>query len=913
MQARIAVVAAIGLLALGIEGGIPRNAAKNDSPSYVAGGGSPAAAPQRKGTTKDGAPPEVASTQALTASTPPTDPKKLVKVEEHEFEPSRGWRRPQRSSAAGESTASTTQTAPRSTVAQTIGSTNVLGAELGIDSGFVPPDSMGAAGPTQFLLGVNGRIRTFNKSGSADGILDTTLNNFFGSVGGNSSGTTDPRVRYDRVSGRWFVTAITTPASGVNNKILLAVSSGGNITNTSTWRYFTIPADSGTFADFDTLGIDEDALYIGVNVFDIDGELVNTYGYVVTKSSVLGTGAIHYTVFRSLLNFELGVGPYSPEGVDNLDRGTNQGYFIGVDGFEPNQLDIVRVNNPGAATPTISPTIVVPTAATTIPLEVEQPSPGPPLDAGDLPRLGNAVIRKGRLWTSHSMDMKSNGTVSANPFTDPGGREGIRWYELKNLTTTPAVNQSGVVHDSSGSSPFSYWMSSIMVSGQGHAAMGFSRASTDPTTGFVGAGMTGRLATYATGVMDAVTLLQGGTATYAPTTDPVERWGDYSYTSVDPTDDMTMWTVQEYVTDTDTWGVRVVQLKAPAPTFTSAGTPSVGLTSTPLVVNGTGFFDPGSGFSKRLTASATGSVTVNSVSSVSPTKVILDVSTASATAGDVTLTITNPDGQTAAGTVTLNAPQICETVYCADFNSDGKPDVFWRNRNTGANAVWFLNGSQLIGSLAVTTVSLDWVPVHGADFNGDGKPDIFWHNKKTGANSIWLMNGTTRTSSLTVDRSVTGYWTAVATGDFNNDTNPDVLWHNTSTHANSVWFMDGGHVTSFGALSKKAPSEWIPYAARDANGNTTADVYWFNRSTGASSIWLMNGTTYAGSVGLDRRVSTSYEPAMVEDANGDLKGDVFWHHKKTGQLVAWFMSGANSNVLQTFATVGTAAVEWKPY
>ena len=62
--------------------------------------------------------------------------------------------------------------------------------------------------------------------GSADGILDATLNNFFGSVGGNTNGTTDPRVRYDRVSGRWFVTAIDTPT--VDNNILIAVSSGPN-------------------------------------------------------------------------------------------------------------------------------------------------------------------------------------------------------------------------------------------------------------------------------------------------------------------------------------------------------------------------------------------------------------------------------------------------------------------------------------------------------------------------------------------------------------------------------------------------------------------------------------------------------------------------------------------------------------
>ncbi len=37
------------------------------------------------------------------------------------------------------------------------------------------------------------------------------------------------------------------------------------------------------------------------------------------------------------------------------------------------------------------------------------------------------------------------------------------------------------------------------------------------------------------------------------------RWGDYSYTSLDPIDDMTMWTIEEFCDATDSWGVRVVK------------------------------------------------------------------------------------------------------------------------------------------------------------------------------------------------------------------------------------------------------------------------------------------------------------------------------------------------------------------
>src|ERR1043166_6653153 len=89
---------------------------------------------------------------------------------------------------------------------QTVG-TSWIRANLG-SSGFIPQDSMGAVGPTQFLVGVNGRIRLWSKTG-AIGTLDTTTNTFFASVLPATGVTSDPQVRYDRLSGRWFVSILT--------------------------------------------------------------------------------------------------------------------------------------------------------------------------------------------------------------------------------------------------------------------------------------------------------------------------------------------------------------------------------------------------------------------------------------------------------------------------------------------------------------------------------------------------------------------------------------------------------------------------------------------------------------------------------------------------------------------------------
>src|SRR6202011_4339733 len=105
------------------------------------------------------------------------------------------------------------------------------------ETGAFPPDSMGAVGPSQFFIFINGRLRTFGKAtGVADGVVNADPDVFFQSVmtplgGGITVNiTSDPQIRYDRLSGRWFLTIIDLPSSDSNhigdhpNRLLIAVS-----------------------------------------------------------------------------------------------------------------------------------------------------------------------------------------------------------------------------------------------------------------------------------------------------------------------------------------------------------------------------------------------------------------------------------------------------------------------------------------------------------------------------------------------------------------------------------------------------------------------------------------------------------------------------------------------------------------
>jgi len=42
-----------------------------------------------------------------------------------------------------------------------------------------------------------------------------------------------------------------------------------------------------------------------------------------------------------------------------------------------------------------------------------------------------------------------------------------------------------------------------------------------------------------------------------------------------------------------------------------------------------------------------------------------------------------------------------------DFNGDGKADILWRH-TSGVLALWFMNGTTIIGGGGVGTVPTDW-------------------------------------------------------------------------------------------------------------------------------------------------------------------------------------------------------------
>jgi hypothetical protein len=595
-----------------------------------------------------------------------------------------------------------------------------------------PPDTMGAVGPTQFIVAVNCKLVSYNKTtGVADGVLDTTPDVFFSSV--RSASSSDPHIRYDRTSGRWFIVMIDVAFP--NNRILLAVSGTATITAQTNWTFFyfqnTFHAPNSCLADYPTPGIDASAIYIGINQFCGPSLSTVNYltsdGFVVQKSSVLGAGPIFVTAFLNLVspapNY---IGPYTPQGVDNPDPAASEGYFIGVDGGTTGLLDLRRVSNPGSASPTISGNVTITTALQASPntqphLGNTNPLGGTTgqLDASD-GRLFAAYLRNGSLWTTLDSGVNSSCTASGSIT-----RDAVFWYELSGIHSgsSPSVKQAGAVCDISATNPAFYSYGTIMVNGQGHAALGFTIAGAN---NYTTPGIASRLAGDPAGTLGPINVLVAGSHPYNPSFDKGgsngRRWGDYSYTSLDPCNDMTLWTIQEYASSNNIYGMRVAQLQAPPPANpATAGSVPAGLASVDVTISGTsaggsGFYDTPADLTDacrtRIQASVSGGVAVNSVTYTDPTHVTLDLSTIGAAAGLQNVTITNPDGQSATGMDILNVTAIQPAPTTLVLGSSLNPSTYGEmvqftatvssTSGTPNGSVSFIDGMSPLGTVMLS-------------------------------------------------------------------------------------------------------------------------------------------------------------------------------------------------------------------
>jgi hypothetical protein len=189
------------------------------------------------------------------------------------------------------------------------------------------------------------------------------------------------------------------------------------------------------------------------------------------------------------------------------------------------------------------------------------PQPGTSVGLDPIPdRLMNRLQYR-RFADGHE-SLVANHTVGVG---SSGNQAAIRWYEIRNLASTPTIYQQGTY----AATRDNRWMGSMAMDQAGDIALGYSVSSNSV---FPSIRYTGRLVSDPPGTLPQgeATIINGS----GSQTSQSGRWGDYSMMAVDPTDDCTFWYTQEYYMTTSDrgWQTRVGSFKFPGCTPAAART-----------------------------------------------------------------------------------------------------------------------------------------------------------------------------------------------------------------------------------------------------------------------------------------------------------------------------------------------------
>ena len=408
-------------------------------------------------------------------------------------------------------------------------------------SGVAPPDNMGDVGPSNYLEMINLSFAIYNKNGRllygpADN--STLWANLPGPWSGSNDG--DPIVNYDEMAGRWVVSQFALPnfPDGPFYE-LVAVSATDD--PQGSWYLYAFQMDD--MPDYPKFGVWPDAYYMSVNSFSASS--LNFMGAGVAamqRDSMLVGSPNAQMIFYQQSSSVYSLLPADLDGTNTPPDGT-PGIFAELDGSSNLLLYrfIVDWDTPsnsmfvGPSTIPVDPYADVCSSRDCVP----QAGTSDALDAlsGRLMyRLQYRYFGAGdeRMVTNHTVD-KGNGTAA------------IRWYELRSDGSTWSLYQQGTY-----SPDDTYrWMGSIAMDVSGNIALGYSASSSSITPEIR---VTGRYANDPLGQMT----IQEETVYQSPAAQTsVNRWGDYTNMTVDPTDGTTFWYVNEYSNGSWDWSTRV--------------------------------------------------------------------------------------------------------------------------------------------------------------------------------------------------------------------------------------------------------------------------------------------------------------------------------------------------------------------
>ena len=407
-----------------------------------------------------------------------------------------------------------------------------------------PPDTNGAVGATQYVQWVNESFAVFDKSTGALVLGPVAGNTLWSGFGGgcetNNDG--DPIVQYDKAANRWVLTQFSVTTTPYLQCV--AVSTTSDATGTYNRYAFSQP----NFNDYPKLGVWPDGYYLSFNMFS-GNTFVGGRACAFDRTAMLAGKAATQICFQ-LSNSFGGLLPSDLDGSTPPPAGSPN-YYVAF-GNDSASLDIWKFHADFAT----------PSNSTLVHSNIPAPAFAAACGGGGtcIPQSGTTQqldsLADRLMYRLAYRNFGDHESLVVNHSVTAGSSVGVRWYEIRNPSGSPAVFQSGTYAPDANYR----WMGSIAMDKVGNIALGYSVSSSSmhPAIRY-----TGRAPGDALGTLQAENTIVNGAGSQTRT---LSRWGDYSAMTIDPTDDCTFFYTSEYLNlnGTFNWSTQIASFKFPS-------------------------------------------------------------------------------------------------------------------------------------------------------------------------------------------------------------------------------------------------------------------------------------------------------------------------------------------------------------
>ncbi len=449
---------------------------------------------------------------------------------------------------------------------------------------YTPPDPCGDVGPNHYVQVVNCMLQIFSKTGTSmygPVTTSTIWNGFNGNWNDHNDG--DAVVLYDENADRWLISQFAIDCSGspFTEYELVAIST----TPDPTGSYFRYAFQFDYMPDYPKLGVWNDGYYLAVNRFNTNlgsTPFIGAAGAVLERSKMLtGDPTARMIYFKTETLGGTGAGA----GADCYSMLPSDGDGTAAPVGDPNYFTYINDNTTGGASELRIWALHadwVTTTNSTFTFVANLPVTAYTM----LGTFTGVIPQQG---TTNKLDGLGDRLMFRNQYRNFGSYEtfvtchnvntgsniaGVRWYEYRKTGTIWSVYQQGTYAPGDGKSR---WLGSIAMNASGDIGLAYTVSN---STMYPSIYFTGRRSSDPIGAM---TVAEGIIQTGAASITGATRWGDYSAINVDPTDNLTFWTTNEFIGTyggTWPWSTKIASFKF-------ANNPSV-VTTAATAITGTG-------------------------------------------------------------------------------------------------------------------------------------------------------------------------------------------------------------------------------------------------------------------------------------------------------------------------------------